>query len=83
VERITAQWGWLSKIHGAPLKLTTLTARGLAEEVEESIRRQEAKAPAKICEPLLTSDEGRSYYTLDGKTLDATASKVIADAIAP
>jgi hypothetical protein len=70
---------WLSKIHGAPLKLTT-TARGLAEDVEESIRRQEAKDPAKICERILTGDDERSYYTFDGKTLDATASEVIAGA---
>ncbi len=73
-ERRTA---WLSKIHGAPLKLV-LTAKGLAEDVEESIRRQEVKVPAKTCELLLTEvEEGRSYYTFDGRTLDASAPQLI------
>jgi predicted DNA-binding WGR domain protein len=68
---------WFSKIHGTPLKLT-LTAKGLAEDVEESIRRQEAKVPAKTCELLFTDvEEGRSYYSFDGKTLDAAASQFI------
>ena len=70
---------WLSKIHGAPLRLT-LTPTGLAEDVEDSIRRQEAKAAAKVCEQLLTGDEERTYYTFDGKTLDSSAAKLIADA---
>lgn len=73
-ERRTA---WLSKIHGAPLKLA-LTAKGLAEDVEESIRRQELKVPAKTCELLLTvADDGRSCYSFDGRTLDASASEII------
>jgi hypothetical protein len=70
---------WLSKVHGTPLKLT-LTAKGLAEDVEESIRRQDANAPAKTCERLLTGEDDRSYYTFDGRTLDPAASELIAGA---
>jgi hypothetical protein len=70
---------WLSKIHGAALKVTQ-TAKGLAEDVEKAIRRQEAKTPAKVCEALLSGEDGRKYYTFDGKTLDAAAAELIASA---
>jgi hypothetical protein len=70
---------WLSKIHGGALKVTQ-TAKGLAEDVEMSIVRQESKTPAKVCELVLTSDEGRSYYSFDGATLDSSASEVIGSA---
>ena len=57
---------------GAPVKLKA-TAKGLAEDVEFSIKRQTADKAASGLELLLKGDDTRRHYSYDARRIDATA----------
>jgi hypothetical protein len=70
---------FLAQHFGKPAAVTA-TAKGLAEDVEASFKRQKTEAPAPGHELLLRGDDGRRHFSADATLIDASAAKVFGDA---
>jgi predicted DNA-binding WGR domain protein len=69
--------GYLAGLHGGSRKVEA-TARGLAADVQRSVRNQENKLARKPL--LLVGDDGRTHYAADAKAIHPDAPRLAAEA---